>query len=51
MPKKCKYVKFKNNNNNNKKKPPFIIYADFQSILVPEDHGKQNRKESYTNKY
>ena len=34
-----------------KKKPPFIIYADFQSILVPEDQRKQNPKESYTNKY
>ena len=32
-------------------KSPFIIYADFESILVPEDNGKQNPKESYTNKY
>ena len=32
-------------------KPPFIIYADFYSILVPEDNGKQNLAESYTNKY
>ena len=29
----------------------FMIYADFESILVPEDNGKQNPKESYTNKY
>ena len=29
----------------------FMIYADFGSILVPEDNGKQNPKESYTNKY
>ena len=27
------------------------IYADFGSILVPEDNGKQNPNESYTNKY
>ena len=32
-------------------KSPFIIYADFESILVPEDNGKQNPEESYTNKY
>ena len=32
-------------------KLPFIIYADFESILVPEDNGKQNPEESYTNKY
>ena len=29
----------------------FLIYADFESILVPEGNGKQNRDESYTNKY
>ena len=28
-----------------------MIYADFESILMPEDNGKQNPKESYTNKY
>ena len=28
-----------------------MIYADFESILVPEDDGKQNRNESYTNKH
>ena len=32
-------------------KSPFIIYADFESILVPEDNGKQNPEDSYTNKY
>ena len=32
-------------------KSPFIIYADFESILVPEDNRKQNPEESYTNKY
>ena len=28
-----------------------MIYVDFESILVPEDNGKQNPNESYTNKY
>ena len=28
-----------------------MIYADFESILVPEDNGKQNPDESYTSKY
>ena len=28
-----------------------MIYAYFESILVPEDHGKQNLEESYSNKY
>ena len=28
-----------------------MIYADFESILVPEDKGKQNPNETYTNKY
>ena len=28
-----------------------MIYADFESILVPEDNGKQNPNESYINKY
>ena len=28
-----------------------MIYADFESILVPEDNRKQNPNESYTNKY
>ena len=32
-------------------KSPFIIYLDFESILVPEDDGKQNPIDSYTNKY
>ena len=34
MPKKGKYVKFKNYER--KIKSPFIIYAGFESILVPE---------------
>ena len=28
-----------------------IISAGFESILVPEDKGKENPKESYANKY
>ena len=28
-----------------------MIYVDFGNILVPEDNGKQNVFESYTNKY
>ena len=32
-------------------KSPFIIYADFQSILVPKNNRKHNPKGSYTNKY
>ena len=32
-------------------KSSFIIYADFESILVPEDNWKQNPEESSTNKY
>ena len=28
-----------------------MIYADFESILLPEDNEKQNPDESYTNKY
>ena len=49
MPKKDEYVKFKNYERNINS--PFIIYADFENILVPEDNGKQNPEESYTNKY
>ena len=49
MSKKGEYVKFKNFER--KIKSPFIIYADFESILQPEDNGKQNPNESYTNKH
>ena len=49
MPKKGEYVKFKNVKR--KIKSPFMIYADFESILVPEDNGKQNPNELYSNKY
>ena len=40
MPKKGEHVKFKNFKR--KIKSPFMIYADFKSILVLEDNGKQN---------
>ena len=49
MPKKSEYVKFKKLER--KIISPFMIYADFESTLVPEDDGKQNPNESYTNKY
>ena len=49
MPKEGEYVKFKNYKI--KAKSPFTIYADFESIFVPEDNKKQNPYESYTNKY
>ena len=49
MSKKGEYVKFRNYER--KIKSPFIIYADFESILVPEDDGKQNPEDSYTNRY
>ena len=29
----------------------FMICADFESILVPENNGNQNSDASYTNKY
>ena len=48
MPKKGEYIKFKNVEF---LKSPFMIYADFEVILVPEDNEKQNPSESYTNKY
>ena len=41
MPKKAEYVKPKNY----EKKSPFMIYADFESILVPENNGKRNPDE------
>ena len=49
MSKKGEYVKLKNYER--KIKLPFMIYADFEIILVPEDNEKQNPKESYANKY
>ena len=47
MPKNDEYVRFKNYER--KIKSPFMIYADFESIVVPEDNEKQNPEESYTN--
>ena len=32
-------------------KPSFMIYADFESILVPEDNYKQNPDKSYMEEY
>ena len=49
MPKRGEFVKFKNCDR--KIQQPCIIYADFESILVPENNEKQNSKKSYTNKY
>ena len=49
MPKKSEYIKVKNLGR--KVKSPFMIYADFKSILVPEDNEKQNLNESCTHKY
>ena len=49
MPKKAQYVKLKNYDR--KIKSSFVPYADFGSILVPENNGKQNPEGSYTNKY
>ena len=45
MPKKGQYVRFKNYEN--KKKSQFMIYADFESILVPETNLKQNPNKSF----
>ena len=49
MSKNGKYIKFKNLEV--KIKSPFKIYAEFESILVPEHNGKQNPNEGQTNKY
>ena len=49
MPKKSEYVKLKTFER--KIKSPFMIYADFESILGPEDNGKQNPEETCKNKY
>ena len=49
MLKKGKYVRFKNYER--KTKSQFMIYANFESILVPQDNGKKNPDKSYTEKY
>ena len=46
---KGKTIKFKNYVK--KIKLLFMVYAGFGSILIPENSGKQNPDESYTNKY
>ena len=43
------YVKFKNCER--KIKLSFLIYADFESILVAEINGKPNTNQCYANKY
>ena len=47
MPQKGEYVKFKNFER--QIKSLFMIYADFENILEPEDNVMQNPNESYTN--
>ena len=49
MPKKGEYIKFRNFKR--KKLPSIMVYADFESILVPGDTGKQNPNEPYDSKY
>ena len=48
MPKKGEYVKFINSQR--KTKSSFMIYSNFESVLVIEDNGKQNLKKSYKKK-
>ena len=45
--KKGEYARFKGCER--KIKSAFIIYADFESSLVPEDNENQNPEEFYTN--
>ena len=49
MSKEVEYVKLTNYERNIKLS--FKIYADFESIVVPENNEKQNPDESYINKY
>ena len=49
MAQKGKIVKFKNYTR--KIKFLFMIYADFESILIPQNKGKQNSDDSYKKKY
>ena len=49
MAKKGEYITFKNYGR--KIKLPFMIFANFESALVPEDNAKQNPEEPYTSKY
>ena len=45
MLKNSEYIRLKNCER--KIKSSFVIYSDFEIILVQEDHGKQNQNESY----
>ena len=49
MPNKGEYVRFKNYEEG--MKSLFVIYANFESISVAENNGKQNPDESYSKKY
>ena len=49
MPQKAEYIKF--GNFGRKIKSSLMIYVGFESILAPEDNGKQDPNESYANKY
>ena len=49
MSKRSEYVRLKNYER--KIKSPFLIDADFKTILVREDNGKQNPDESDTNNF
>ena len=42
LPKKGEHIKFRNHKR--KTSSPFIIYADFESVLVPEKNEKQIQK-------
>ena len=46
-PKIVGYIRFKNS----ERKIPFMMYADFESILVPKDNREKNLDEFYTYKY
>ena len=49
MDKRCESIKFKNYTR--KIKSPFMIYANFESNLAPENNVKKDTDQSYTNKY
>ena len=49
MAKRDETVKFKNHTR--KIKSPCVIYADFESILTPENNSKKDPDQSYTNIY
>ena len=49
MPEKDRHVKFRKIKK--RIKSLFIIYADFESILILEHNKKQNPSKSYANKY